>query len=99
LARMKSEMPGSGGITVGKTQRPRNTLGARDTIDIKCGKCSCRQCRGVEQVAIVDLLHGSDRFRRGVCHSAKFPLTADPYIAKAICHRRVKQCDVRLNCR
>jgi hypothetical protein len=88
------KMGGVGRIAVRQRQRPAPARRHRNRLDVETRKRARRKDRVFEQVALVQSLDGDDGAGRRMRHRGEIALAADPYVAEAIRHRRVKQGNV-----
>src|SRR3984957_8823705 len=89
-------MRGVDAIMIGQRQRPGAARLDRNRLDIEAGQRTGGEQRIVQQIAVVNFLHGDDGFLRRMRHGKELALGADKDIAGAVGHRRVKQNDIGL---
>src|SRR3984893_5566689 len=96
-ARILREMGRVRRVVIGKREWPGAVGRECDPLHIECAERSGREPGIVEQVLVLDLLHGNDGLYGGMSHHGELAIAPDPDIALAIGQGRMKQSNIRFD--
>ena len=75
---------------IGKPERPSAVWRKCDPLNVKSAERAGGKHRIVEKISLVNFFHGHHRLCRRMSELGKLALAADPEIAVAVGHRRMK---------